>query len=92
MINLRMLMGRYGRRVDLTDQIEAYRRIAPAVLEDLAEFCYATEPAPRNPDMFAQGRFAGRRDVWLRIQSHFGLKDHELYSLLKGEFITQPRS
>jgi len=54
------------------------------VLPDLAEFCGANDPAPRNDDLFMQGRAAGRRDVWLRIQNFLHLTDDELMALYAG--------
>lgn len=51
------------------------------VLADLAKFCRASEstflPDPRASDVLN-----GRREVWLRIQSHMNLTDDELWALL----------
>lgn len=54
------------------------------VLPDLAEFCRASEPAPRESDLFVQGRAAGRRDVWLHINEILRLTEEELASVYKG--------
>lgn len=85
MLDLARLRGRFGRRVDLPQQVRSYRRIPPDVLSDLAEFCGAMDPAPLEGDQFKQGRVAGRRDVWLRIQQHCCLDEAEIYALLKGQ-------
>ena len=53
------------------------------VLPDLAEFCHATEPAPPTNELFSQGRFAGRRDVWLHIREYLDLNDEQLAALLR---------
>jgi len=84
-IDLTRLTSRFGRRVDLQHQVQAYRAIPQIVIADLIEFCGAVDQAPKEGDPFVQGRAAGRRDVWLRIQHHLGLREHELYALLKGE-------
>lgn len=86
MIDLRNLLGRFGRKVDLVDLVRFYRGTPGPVLSDLADFCGAVDPAPRSADIFSQGRAAGRRDVWLRIQHHLGLEAPEVYALLKGEY------
>ncbi len=59
------------------------------VLPDLAEFCYASEPAPRDSDLFLQGRFAGRRDVWLHVNEHIHLTEEELTALYKSRSLPQ---
>ncbi len=87
------MRGRYGRKADLTEQVEAYKIVFRGphamryVLPDLAEFCGALDPAPNGVE--AQARAAGRRDVWLRIQRHLNLTDQQIYALLKGELIPQ---
>lgn len=82
---LERLRGRYGRQVDLKVQVRGYRMMTPDVLADLAEFCGAIDPAPKDGGEFVQGRAAGRRDVWLRIMAHRVLRETEVYALLKGE-------
>lgn len=83
------MRGRYGRKADLTKQVEAYQIVFRSphamhfVLPDLAEFCGAVDPAPHGIE--DQARAAGRRDVWLRIQRHLNLSDREVYALLKGD-------
>lgn len=50
------------------------------VLVDLAKFCRAhASTAHTDPHMAA--RLDGRREVWLRIQSHLRLSDDELWRL-----------
>lgn len=87
-VNLRKLFGRYGCPIDLVKQIAAYRSIPQIVLADLADCCGAADPAPTDGDLFKQGRAAGRRDIWLRIQYHLALNEHELFALLKGQPLT----
>lgn len=54
------------------------------VLADLAVFCRATKStAHTDPHMAA--RLDGRREVWLRIQSHLQLSEDDLWKLLGGE-------
>lgn len=55
-----------------------------AVLEDLARFCRANESCavPGNHDKSLL--LEGRREVWLRIQQHLGLSDHQLFALYSG--------
>lgn len=81
----RSIVSKHGRRVDLKLQVNGYIAIPQDCLADLADFCGAVSPAPRSGDMFEQGRAAGRRDVWLRIQAHRHLSPEELFSLIKGE-------
>jgi len=86
MVDLRRLREpRFGREVDLTRQRADYRRIPQSVLMDLADFCGATDPAPKDHDLYSLGQFLGRRAVWLRIQQHLCLTEAEIYALLKGE-------
>ena len=83
------VVSRLGGTYDVSEIRQAYQivfRNAAAerlVLPDLAEFCHANEPAPRMNDMFAQGRAAGRRDVWLRVQEHLQLNEADLFALYK---------
>jgi hypothetical protein len=90
MIDFRNIRSRFGRRVDLVQQISGYRAVPDTVIADLMEFCGAVDEAPKSGDPFIQGRAAGRRDVWLRIQHHRHLREHELYALMKGEPLTKP--
>lgn len=89
-IDLTKLIGRWGRRVDLVEQTRVYKNalLSPTskqyILPDLAEFCGVLDPAPSDGDQFKQGRAAGRRDVWLHMQSFLNLEPHEIYALLKG--------
>jgi len=50
------------------------------VLKDLAKFCRALE-STFNPDPHIAAKLDGRREVFLRIQSHLQLTDDELWSL-----------
>lgn len=79
---------REGRRFDLKLQTEAYKLIPQMALADLAEFCFALEPLPRDRD--AMLRAEGRREVWLRIVGHRTIREDEIIALLRGEVIAQP--
>lgn len=50
------------------------------VLVDLAKFCRAHE-STAHPDPHIAARLDGRREVWLRIQSHLRLSDEDLWKL-----------
>lgn len=50
------------------------------VLVDLAAFCRANE-STFHPDPRIHAMLEGRREVWLRIQSHLKLNDDELARL-----------
>lgn len=88
--------SRLGRLFTVAETQQAYsmvfRTIAGErfVLPDLAEFCYAYEPSPRDSDLFVQGRAAGRRDVWLHIREPLDLTDEELSALLRGRSLRKP--
>lgn len=60
---------------------------AELVLPDLSDFCRSTETAPAQSDLFIQGRFAGRQDVWRHIAEYLHLTDDELYDLRRGQSI-----
>ncbi len=87
--------SRLGRLFTATEMRQAFQTVfrSPAginyVLPDLAEFCYASEPAPRDSDLFVQGRAAGRRDVWLHVNEHLHLTEEELTALYKGRSLPQ---
>lgn len=86
---------RLGRKVKLDELAKAFQIAfgAPGTgpaLSYLAEFCGASDPAPKTPDLFMQGRTAGRRDVWLQIQQFIHLSDRELMELYAGREV-QPR-
>lgn len=51
------------------------------VLKDLAKFCRAHKTT-FNPDSRAHAAIEGRREVWLRIQSHLNLSDDQLWNLM----------
>lgn len=82
-------ISRLGHEVDVPDLQRAYLRVPDEVQVDLAEFCYATDPAPQASDLFIQGRAAGRRDVFLHIQEFLRLSQDELYALRRGQAITR---
>lgn len=53
------------------------------VLRDLAHFCKAGETTfDENPIIAA--RYAGRREVMLRIQKHLNLTSEELFAIYSG--------
>lgn len=82
--------NRLGRIFNFSRMSAAYQQCfysaagANYVLPDLAEYTRAAEPAPIEADLFAQGRAAGRRDVWLHIQQYLNLTDQELFALYAG--------
>lgn len=88
-------LTRLGRPIQWPNLVRAYRAClnSPAatehILPDLAEFCGASDPAPKIPDLFMQGRHAGRRDVWLRIQGFLHLSDADLMALHTGRPIVR---
>lgn len=87
----RKIVNRLGHWFYLGDRKRAFQMVfrSPAgalhVLPELAEFCRANEPAPSNTDSFAQGRAAGRRDVWLLISQWTQLTEEEQFSLLSQQ-------
>lgn len=60
--------------------LDAPRSDAAAVLADLAKFCRAHD-STFHPDPHVRAQLDGRREVWLRIQSHLQLTDDELWEL-----------
>lgn len=82
-----------GRVFEIRDLRKAYNMVfrSPAgahyVLPDLSDFCRAAEPAPRESDLFIQGRAAGRRDVYLRIMQHTNLTEEELFAVHSGRSV-----
>lgn len=58
-------------------------RAAQAVLKDLARFCYATDSC-MVADVRVHAFNEGKRAVWLRIQQHLNLPEHDLYTLYGG--------
>lgn len=91
MLDLRKICSRFGRQVDYVSLNTAYRSLPQEVYADLAEFCGAIHPAPANTDVGVQMRAAGRRDVWLHIQHHCNLTPKQVYDLLEGRPIVQPK-
>ncbi len=83
-------ISRLGRLFTASEIRQAYQMVFRTtagerfVLPDLAEFTHALEPAPRDSDLFVQGRAAGRRDVFLRIQQHLNLTEADLASIYKA--------
>jgi len=75
-------------RVALGDRRYAYQTTfkgptAQVVLKDLARFCRAHE-STFHADPRAHAMAEGRREVWLRIQSHLNLTTDELWELYSG--------
>jgi site-specific recombinase len=89
-----LFRSRWGRQTDVARFKQAYQvfrqnnDVREFVLPDLAEFCHAIEPAPPISDLFVQGRAAGRRDVWLRLQENINLTEPELYALWQARSIS----
>lgn len=54
------------------------------VLKDLAKFCRAHK-STAHTDPYLAARLDGRREVWLRIQSHLQLSDDDLWKLHNPE-------
>ena len=94
---LNKFRSRLGHLYSLSERKKAYQLTfcAPPgkmfVLPDLVEFCRASEPSPLESDLFIQGRAAGRRDVFLRIQQHLNLTEDELFCLYSGKSILNPK-
>ena len=57
--------------------------VAETVLQDLARFCRAYESTFHENERVA-AQLDGRREVWLRIQSHLRLSPDELFDLVTG--------
>lgn len=75
----------------LRRRASAYRRtfdgpVAEVVLADLAKFCRANT-STFHPDSRAHAVAEGRREVWLRIQTHLQMSDDELWALLGREHV-----
>ena len=84
---MNLFRNRVGVDVDLNELRHAYRRVAARVWSDLAVYCYANDPAPRDGDLYKLGLAAGRRDVWLHINEFLTLKEEEVVDLYKGRSI-----
>lgn len=82
-------LSRLGHDVDIPNLRRAYLRVPDEVRIDIAEFCHASEPAPSEPNLFIQGRAAGRRDVWLHFAQFLNLSDAEMFDLWRGQSITR---
>lgn len=89
--------SRLGRWFTIPELQRAYQTTlrSPAgehwVLPDLAEFCRAFEPAPREDSLWIQGRVAGRRDVFLHIAEILGLTQEELEAIYRQRSFLQPQ-
>lgn len=57
--------------------------LADEVLADLAKFCRA-HASTGNADPYIAARLDGRREVWLRIQTHLKLNPEQLWALYNG--------
>src|SRR5216684_4489470 len=91
-------LSRLGRLFTTAEMKKAYQLVFRTtagerfVLPDLAEFTHALEPAPRDSDLFVQGRAAGRRDVWLHINNHLHLTEEALAAVYMAHALpSQPR-
>lgn len=56
------------------------------VLADLRRFCRATTPTADVNNERTTYLLEGRREVWLRIQSHMNLTDEDIYSLMEETY------
>src|SRR5437016_3602967 len=79
----------FGTNYVTTSLRAAYRRAfghyaGQAVLIDLAKFCRA-ERSCFDPDPRIHAVLEGRREVFLRIQSHLRLTPEQLYALYAGQ-------
>jgi len=70
----------FGRKVAYAQVFSIESRAGNAVMKDLAKFCRAYETT-FNPDPRIHGVLEGRREVWLRIQSHINLSEEQLWTL-----------
>lgn len=85
-----MISALKAARQFLEGRAGSYRRVfAPTnpdtldVLADLAKFCRAHE-STAHADPHAAARLDGRREVWLRIQTHLRLTDDQLWLIHGG--------
>ena len=69
----------------LANRAAAYQRLfmpesvdVQMILADLAKFCRAHD-STAHPNPHVAARLDGRREVWLRIQSHLKLTEEELW-------------
>lgn len=65
--------------------------VGKEVLADLAKFCRANDTC-FNPNHDIGLMLEGRREVWLRIQSHLGLSPEQLVELFDQGHAAIPRS
>ena len=70
----------WGRRQSYRRVFTQENRDAQAVLADLAKFCRAHE-STGHPDPHVSARLDGRREVFLRIQTHLHLTDEQMWQL-----------
>lgn len=90
--------SKWGRQFGILELRRAYNMVfrspisAELVLPDISDFCRSTETAPIQSDLFIQGRFAGRQDVWKHISEYLNLTEDELYNLRRGQSIEVIRS
>jgi hypothetical protein len=90
---LREFISRLGRRWTISEMHRAYQltfrtpNASQYILPDLSEFCHAMEVAPRDSDLFLQGRAAGRRDVYMHIAEWLNLTEDELFAIHYGRSI-----
>jgi hypothetical protein len=78
-----VIAPRTGRVTSLEEIQGAYRAVPGEVLLDLAEFCRANESC-YHEDARRHAVLEGRREVWLRIQTHIHLTPAQLMALYMG--------
>jgi hypothetical protein len=61
----------------------AYRDIAPLVLADLAQLCFADAPT-FDPDPRVDAKHSGMREVWLHINNYLRLDYEALEAIYAG--------
>jgi hypothetical protein len=81
------------RRAMVLARARAYKALFPEkseghaleVLEDLRHFCSADDTVHVPGDTHGTAQLEGRRQVWLRIQSHLKMRPEQETRLLKAE-------
>lgn len=86
--SLAWMRARAYKQLFLTDRGDPHRS-ATAVLADLKRFCHVERPTAKfSPvsgkiDPIAMAMAEGRREVWMRIQTHLNLTEGQLASLIE---------
>lgn len=86
-MRLRSIFGRWyslGETQQAFNQALRTPRAAAFVVPELAEFCAAGRPFPRDGDLYKLGIAAGRMDVWLHIREMLDLTEDELADVYRG--------